>query len=306
MAEHPPIPVVCLAGSTGTGKTAFSLSLAERFRGSIINFDSRQVYKHFPIVTAQPTEEEQSLCPHHLYGFLEPDRSIDAGGYAQLAADVIRKVHAEGRLPVLVGGTGLYLRALLEGIAPIPAIDPAVRAAVQDRWGVQGGEALYEELKSVDPKYAARIHPHDRQRITRALEVFESTEKPFTMWHRERIAFGNFRALKLGIRLPLDELAPRLRFRIDAMLAAGALDEIRRAWELCPDPEAPAWSGIGCHEILQHLLGLMPLDQAVEEWLKSTRRYAKRQTTWFRREKDMHWVEPGRSDDVIRSVSAWL
>jgi tRNA dimethylallyltransferase len=301
-----PIRVVCLSGPTGAGKSELAVRLAERYRGAIINFDSRQVYKAIPLVTAQPSQEELSRCPHLLYGFLDPDRSIDAGSFAALAARTIVEVHDRGFLPLLVGGTGLYLRALLEGLAPVPRIETQVRDRVAEQWRAAGEQGLHSRLSSVDPEYAARIHPRDRQRVTRALEVFEQTGRPFSRWHQDRISFGRYDPFKIGVHVTLEELTPRLRERIERMVEAGAVEEVRRAFERFPDPHASAWSGIGCREILSHLRGELSLEEAKELWLRSTRAYAKRQLTWFRGEKEMHWFRPEQGCTMENEVEHWL
>jgi tRNA dimethylallyltransferase len=298
--------IICLAGPTGAGKSELALMLAEQYNGAIVNFDSRQVYRAIPLVTAQPSPEEQSRCPHLLYGFLDPDRSIDAGSFATLAAGTIATVLGQGYLPLLVGGTGLYLKALLEGLAPVPRIDRRVRDRVTEQWRRAGEGDLHARLAMVDPEYAARIHPRDRQRVTRALEVFEQTGRPISQWHKEQIAFARYRALKIGIEITLEELTPRLEERIEWMIDAGAVEEVRGAFEQFPDPEAPAWSGIGCREILMHLRGRISLDEAKEQWVRSTRAYAKRQLTWFRSVPDMHWFRPGEIRKVQWTVQRWL
>ncbi|MBC7354961.1 MAG: tRNA (adenosine(37)-N6)-dimethylallyltransferase MiaA [Desulfomicrobiaceae bacterium] len=283
--------VLCVVGATGTGKTAAALALAEALHGAVINVDSRQVYAHIPIVTAQPTAEEQARCPHLLYGYLPLDEPVQAGSFARQLADTVEKVRAMGRLPILVGGTGLYLRAFLHGIAPVPPIPEAVRAAVLARCRAHGSEALHCRLAEVDPVSAARIHPRDSQRICRALEVFDATGEPLSLWHARTRPVALVRGVVLGLAATLPELTPRLAQRIQAMLAAGALEEMAQAWRICPNRSAPGFSGIGCPELLAVLHGEMDLATAQAAWLANTRAYAKRQMTWFRKEK-VHWVAP--------------
>jgi tRNA dimethylallyltransferase len=298
--------IVCLAGPTGAGKSELALRIADRHHGAIVNFDSRQIYRGIPIVTAQPSEEEQSRCPHLLYGFLDPDKPMDAGTFAFLAARAIADVRREGYLPILVGGTGLYLRALLQGLAPVPPVDERVRARVAQDWVREGEGAMYERLKAVDPEYAAKVHPRDRQRVTRALEVFEQTGKPFTAWHAERVRFGSYEPFTMAVDITLDALTPRLRERIERMIVAGAVEEVRSAYARYPDPDAPAWSGIGCREILAHLRGEMTLEEAKEQWLRSTRAYAKRQLTWFRNDPGVRWFRPEAADAMALEVEVRL
>lgn len=301
-----PQPLLLLAGPTGAGKTAASLALCSEFAGAVVNFDSRQVFRDFPIITAQPDAGEQAQCPHLLYGFLDCTEKITAGAFTRLARQAIDEVRAMGRLPVLVGGTGLYMRSLLKGLAPIPRIPGDVGRALAARVDAEGLAALYEELQGADPEYAAAIHANDRQRILRALEVLEHTGKPLSWWHRQPVEEPPYASLVLGLRVELADLLPRLEQRIEAMLAAGALDEARRAMGRCPDPAAPGWSGIGCAELLRHLRGELSLDEAKELWLRNTRAYAKRQLTWFAKEEAVQWFDPADIPGMIRAARDFL
>jgi tRNA dimethylallyltransferase len=297
-----PLPLVFLLGATGTGKTDLALALAKAFPAGVINLDSRQVYRDFPIVTAQPTAEEQSQCPHRLYGFLDSREKVAAGVFAERCNEEIRAFAAEGRLSLLVGGAGLYLRALLEGLAPIPRTPPELMAALLRALEKQGLPALRRRLEQLDPEYAAKIHPNDTQRTLRALEVFEHTGKSFSWWHKQPTGAPSYRPLKLGLSMSLEALRPRLGARIERMLEAGALDEIRQAHERCPDRSAPAWSGIGCAELLAWRLGEISLDHAKDLWLKNTRAYAKRQLTWFKCDADILWRPADAPDLAAASV----
>ena len=254
-----PLPVICLAGPTGCGKTAAALALAEALDGEVINADSRQVYSDFPLITAQPSPAERACCPHHLYGFLPTERKISAGRWAGQAVAAARAVLARGHVPLLVGGTGLYFQALLHGIAEIPAVDPAVTAALTARLAAEGPAALHAELAAKDPAYAARIHPNDRQRIVRALEVLAATGHSFSWWHEHAMPAPPCAGPLLVLDMELDALTPRLARRIDLMLEQGALDEARAARQRCDDAAAPGWSGIGCAEVLAHLRGDLSL-----------------------------------------------
>ena len=297
--------LVCLVGPTGAGKTAAALALASIFPVSVINADSRQIYRDFPIITAQPSEEERSQCPHTLYGFLSTEEALGAGEYTRLAGMEIEEEKACGLLPVLVGGTGLYLKALLEGIAAIPEIPQLIREYWQQRCRKEGSAALHSLLTECDPAYAAKIHPNDRQRITRALEVWQATGKKFSCWHAVSLSGPTRPALKAGISLPLPELEPLLDRRIDLMMQAGALEEAREALRRCPDP-APGWSGIGCAELRSHLLGETSFDECRSLWLKNTRAYAKRQLTWFRADREIRWFSPDRTEELVAYIAEGL
>lgn len=300
-------PIVCLLGPTGTGKTGAAIAISRRMPASVINFDSRQVYADFPIITAQPDADEQAACPHHLYGFLGIEEKMTAARFVDLAVDRIEAVRAESRLPLLVGGTGMYLRSLLSGIAPIPEIPEEIRARVLERIRTEGPQALHAELTEVDPDYAAKIHPNDTQRNARAAEVYRATGRTMTWWHTESEHIpAPYDVLKVGMRIGLDELEPHLAKRIDVMLDLGAMNEAVNAFERCPDPGAPGWSGIGCAELLAFLRDEMSLDEAREKWVRNTRAYAKRQLTWFNKETDIHWFSPGDNEAVCGLVESWL
>ncbi|MDD4952214.1 MAG: tRNA (adenosine(37)-N6)-dimethylallyltransferase MiaA [Desulfovibrionaceae bacterium] len=300
------IRVVCIVGPTAAGKTAAALELARAVPSLVVNCDSRQVYRDFPVITAQPTPEQVAVCPHRLYGFLDTGQAMSAAAFARLAGEAVAEAGSKGLLPVLVGGTGLYFKTLLEGMAPIPDIPPQVRSRVLDRIGREGPQALHAELARLDPDYAAVIHPNDTQRNARAAEVYLATGRTMTWWHSKRRERPVYECLKIGVGLDLEDLTPLLGERIAAMLSAGALDEVRRAWDRCPDRGAPAWSGIGCAELLAHHLGELDLAEAGRLWLKNTRAYAKRQLTWFRPDREIRWFSPGLEARVVKSVLNWL
>lgn len=298
---------VCILGPTGSGKTEAALALARAMPVVVVNYDSRQVYADFPIVTAQPEAHEQAVCPHRLYGFVPTAQPMTAARFAELAREEIAAALEQGRVPVLVGGTGLYVRALERGLAEIPPIAPEVRSWVLERMGREGSAALHADLAKGDPATAARLHPNDTQRIARALEVLLGTGRPLSAWFEEqRQGDQGVELCKIGISTTLRELEPRLKKRIGAMLERGALDEVRRAWEGCPDREAPGYSGIGCKELLAHILGEATLEDACDLWYRNTRAYAKRQLTWFAKEPEVRWLRVeglGRLPELVRS---WL
>lgn len=296
---------VCLVGPTGAGKSALAIRLAQECGGAVVNADSRQVYKAFPIITAQPSHEEQAACPHRLYTFLDTRRKLSAGTWADMALAEINRLSGEGLLPLLVGGTGLYLRALADGITAIPPVDEGISQRLQGECAKNGPEALHARLLEKDPAYAARIHPRDSQRVVRALEVFESTGKTFSWWHSQTPPPLNADILWLGVKISLADLTPFLAGRIDRMLEAGALAEARAELERCPE-DAPGWSGIGCRELRAWLLGDCGAAAARELWIKNTRAYAKRQLTWFNADPRIRWFAPHALDGVPALVQNWL
>jgi tRNA dimethylallyltransferase len=298
------IPVVCLAGPTGSGKSAAALTMAKTLNGEIINADSRQVYADFPLVTAQPTPEERAGAPHHLYGFLPTDKKISAGRWVEMAAAKADEVVRSGKIPILTGGTGLYFQALLRGITNIPPIDPAISARLAARLEKSDAPALHRELAAADPDYAARIHSNDRQRILRALEVVEATGHPFSWWHKNAVTPPRCKGPLFVINIDLNRLKPRLARRIDQMLANGALEEAKNAFDRCNDPAAPGWSGIGAAEILAYMHGRVNLAQCRELWLRNTRAYAKRQLTWFRAQPEALLIAPEKVAALAVAASA--
>lgn len=296
---------LCLLGPTGSGKTGAALALARELPVTVINYDSRQVYADFPIVTAQPEAAELAICPHRLYGFLPTLEPMSAARFAELARAEIAQAMEQGRLPVLVGGTGLYLRALEQGLADIPPVPQDVRQWVLVRMEREGPQALHADLAQADPVTAARLHPNDTQRIARALEVFLGTGRTLTAWFEDqKLGQTGVELCKVGLSYTLGELEPGLSKRIEAMLSRGAVDEVRSAWAATPDRNAPGYSGIGCTELLAHLLDGLDLAEACGLWYRNTRAYAKRQLTWFAKEEGVRWVRPeglGRLPELARS-----
>lgn len=294
--------VICLAGPTGSGKTGFAIALAKRLGCEIINADSRQVYAGFPIITAQPGKEELAACPHHLYGFLATGEKLSAGQWAQLAAAKCREIAARGKIPLLVGGTGFYFAALLEGLAEIPPVPPEIAYALAERMQATGPREMHAALANIDPVYAARIHPGDRQRILRALEVWQATGKPFSWWHehaqRRPMASGPL----FSFNVSLAWLEPRLAARIGQMVSAGALAEAAAAQ--AAQAQGPGWSGIGCRELVDYLAGAIDWQECLRRWLANTRAYAKRQLTWFRSRKNVIWISPGDQARVCATLAA--
>ena len=286
--------IICILGPTGSGKNRLALDLSAFFPVQIINFDSRQVYQGVPIITAQPGKHELQVCPHHLYGFLAPDESISAGRFVEMARDCIAGVSGESGIPVLVGGTGMYLKSLVHGLARIPPVGKDVRRGLQVRCMEEGPEALHRELRRIDPEYAARISSRDRQRITRALEVYQSTGFKLTTWHRNQPRGPFYRVLKLGVLAEWEQLVHGLHKRIQCMLKAGAVEEVQALCRVYGfNPNLPALTGIGCREVMDFLAGDTDMQTCVQRWFKNTRDYAKRQMTWFKKEPDVHWVEAG-------------
>lgn len=276
-----PVFALCLAGPTGSGKTALAVKLGRMWNCEIINADSRQAYADFPIITAQPAREEQGDLPHHLYGILPTRAKLDAAAWAKLAADKARAIAALGKTPLFVGGSGFYLTALFDGLSAMPEIPAEISHSIAAQMEESGPVALHERLIKLDPPLAARIHPHDRIRIMRGLEVAAATGKPLSWWQKQP-ARPLCQGPRIFINVELSSLAPLLKTRIEKMIQAGAAEEATRALRNCPDKKAPGWSGIGCSEALALAEKAAPLEEIKERWLFATRSYAKRQLTWFR------------------------
>lgn len=302
-----PVQAICVVGPTGSGKSEVALRLAEDLGGEIVNFDSRQVYRDFPIVTDQPGPEKRRRAVHRLYGFLEPQEKVDAGSFAELARKEMERIAAQGRIPVLAGGTGLYLKAILYGLAPIPKTPPHLRSRILQEFDLQGAREMHSRLARIDPPAAAAYSPGDKQRISRALEVYEHTGKTLTWWQNSFVrTVPEHRVFKVGV-CPERELLRLAQWkRIEEMIRKGALLEARQAWRICPQPEAPAWSGIGCRELLSYMRGELDWEQTKRQWKKRTWGYAKRQLTWFRGDREIHWFEPEKAQEIKETVSLWL
>ncbi len=277
------LPAIVIAGPTASGKSGLALALAREFGGVVINADSMQVYAGLPILTAQPSAADQALVPHRLYGVLAPSELCSAARWRDLAAAEMEKAWAEGKLPIVVGGTGLYLRSLMQGLSPIPEIPDAVRNAVRRQLAELGNAAFHAHLAGRDPAMAARLEVGDSQRMVRALEVLEATGRSLADWQAEPLEGGVDAAWHSIALLPeRDRLYAACDGRFQAMIAAGALDEVRAFRTLGLDPALPVMKALGLRELAAHLAGEIDLISAVASAQQATRNYAKRQCTWFR------------------------
>ena len=269
-----------IAGPTASGKSARALTLAEQSGGTIINADASQVYRDLRILSARPSAEEEARAPHLLFGHRDGALSYSAAEWAGEAKAAIAEVLADGRLPILVGGTGLYVRTLLQGIAPVPGIDPDIRAAVRSLSAADAYVALAKE----DPVAAARLHPNDTARLHRALEVIRATGRSIGVWRESRVGgiAGTVRIDLETIVTSVPELYARCDLRVGQMIAAGAVDEVAALRDRKLDPALPVMRAIGVSQLLQHLAGEITLDEALASIRQATRNYAKRQRTWLR------------------------
>jgi len=287
MTEPANPPLALIAGPTASGKSALALALATRTDGVIINADSAQVYRDLPVLSSAPTTDEMRQVEHRLYGFLDGAVASSAADWAGRARREIADVQASGRLPILVGGTGLYLRTLLDGIAPVPPIEPEIRLRVRMADLID----IREQLQHLDPDAAARFRPNDTTRLARALEVILSTGKPLAEWQQQRIGGigGEVTLHPLILLPPRDWLYERCDARFRQMIDQGAIEEVRRLLARSLDPDLPVMRAIGVAEIAAHLRGEVVLEETIAAGQRSTRRYAKRQYTWFAHQPPAEW-----------------
>lgn len=296
-------PIVAVVGPTAVGKSRLGLRLAEELGGEIVSADALQAYRGFDIGTAKPAPEERRRVPHHLLDVLEPHERYSAGEFARRAREAIAEIESRGRLPLVVGGSGLYLRALFSGISPVPPGDPEVRAALRERLRQEGLPALVEELRRVDPETAARLAPGDTQRVLRALEVAQVSGRPLASWIASQ-PFGKQRvsAIAIGLTLPRPILYDEIAARVDRMVRQGWVAEVAGLLGRGVDPRLPAFQAIGYRQLVLHVTGEWSLERAVSETVKETRRYAKRQETWFRKEPDVTWLPAQELDHRFYQV----
>jgi tRNA dimethylallyltransferase len=298
---------ILIAGPTTSGKSALAFALAERLGGTIINADSMQVYRDLRVITARPTAAEEARVPHLLYGHVNAAENYSAGRWCVDAGAAIAEAERARRLPILVGGTGLYFKVLTRGLAAVPPIPTGIRAAVRARLKADGVAALYADLLDRDPTASDRLMPGDRSRITRALEVILATGRPLAEWHRDGMppAIDAARAVKIFLATERAELYRRIDARFDAMLASGALDEVQTLAARRLDPMLPAMKAHGVPWLIRHLAGEITLAEAAEGGKRDTRRYTKRQATWFRNQlPDWDWVAPEQAEEMVRKALA--
>jgi tRNA dimethylallyltransferase len=296
---------VLIAGPTASGKSGLALELAQTHDAVIINADSMQVYRDLRVITARPTPEEEARVPHRLYGHVDAAVNFSAGSWVADAAKALAEAREQNRVPIFVGGSGLYFKALTRGLSAVPPIPPAIRESVRRRLEGDGVEALHDELARRDQATAERLKPRDRTRIARALEVVEATGRSLTDWHREGLPPllppGEFTALFLAPER--DQLYARIDARFEAMLKAGALQEVAALALRQLDPLLPAMKAHGVPVLIRHLRGEITLEEAATIGRADTRHYAKRQFTWFRHQlPEFEWVKPEAAGEWLNAV----
>ncbi len=303
--EKPDIIVIC--GPTGIGKTSAAIGLAKAVNGKIISADSMQVYRYMDIGTAKPTLEEQQEAHHDLIDVVDPDEDFDAARFSALADGFIRTYQQAGVVPVVAGGTGLYIKSLVSGLFRARPVDSAVMARLEREAVELGTAVMHERLGLVDSKAADRIHPNDRFRILRALEIFETTGKPISDYHEAHgFADQPYRVLKIGLSMDRELLYHRINKRVDLMIEQGILGEVESLINRGYPTSLKSMGSLGYRHIAGYLNGEFTFDEAVILLKRDTRRYAKRQMTWFRADSDIQWVEPGDLDTVIEKAEIFL
>ncbi|UCF61175.1 MAG: tRNA (adenosine(37)-N6)-dimethylallyltransferase MiaA [Anaerolineaceae bacterium] len=301
-------PLVAIIGPTAVGKTEISIHLAERLGGEIVSADSRLLYRGMDIGTDKPSVDVRSHIPHHLIDVTDPDQPWSLAIYRRAAIEVIDGLHGRGCLPLLVGGTGQYITAILEGWIPPPKSgDPSLRQQLEDYAEERGSLALHMQLEEIDPASAAKIDHRNVRRVVRALEIYHITGSPPSQQRASQPP--PYRALRIGLTLPRSELYTRIDARIDAMLDAGLIAEVEQLLERGYDPDLPAMTAIGYRQITDYLRGSISLDEAIRQMRKATRQFVRRQSNWFKKDDArIHWFDV--REDVIHQaetlIRSWL
>ena len=304
-AAKPKIIIIC--GPTGIGKTAAAIDLAQHFKGQIIGADSMQVYKYMDIGTAKPTAGERARVIHHMVDFVAPDESFDAARYAARAREKIFELHRQHITPFVVGGTGLYIKALLYGLFDEKVSDPEIRDRLKAEADTRGIQILYGRLGKLDPETANRLHPNDTYRILRALEVIEATGQAISKHHKKHGFFDRpFEALKIGLEMDRARLYERINRRVDAMISAGFLDEVKGLLARGYSTNLKPMQSIGYRHMVDYIEERLNWDECVRTLKRDHRRYAKRQLTWFGADSEIIWKEPGQVEELKLSVESFM
>ncbi len=300
-ANKPKVIVIC--GPTGVGKTAVGIQLAEKLDGEIISADSMQIYRYMDIGTAKPTADEQSRIPHHMIDIVDPDENFDAVRFAEMARDKVMQLHQRSVMPLVVGGTGLYIKALLQGLFQSNPVDPKTRERLMKEAAENGSGILYDRLKRVDPDTADRLHPNDSHRIIRALETIESTGRSISE-HQQKHGFSDepFNALKICLQIDRQKLYDRIDQRVDLMIEAGFVDEVKKLLGMGYSADLKSMQSIGYRHMVECLAEQLPWDECVRTLKRDTRRFAKRQFTWFGADQQIQWYEPDQLNEIVRLV----
>jgi tRNA dimethylallyltransferase len=297
-------PVVVIVGPTAVGKSRIAVEVAKAFETEVLTADSRQVYRGMDVGTDKPASEERQAVPHRLIDLVDPDESFNAGLYRRQAIDEIERLYRDCRLPLVVGGTGLYVRTLLKGLCDAPQADPIVREALRQEAEDQGYDRLYARLVEVDPVAAARLHPRDESKVIRALEVYQLSGRRMSEFQQEHgFAERPFAALMIGLNRDRDMLYRRIEGRIDWQLAHGLIEETKRLLAQGYQRDSAAMKGLGYRQVAEHLAGEYDAAEMVRRFKRDTRRFSKRQMTWFRKEPGIQWLMIEESESVQHTAT---
>ncbi len=299
--------IIIIAGPTGAGKTHLAITLARQLDGEIVGADSMQIYRAMDIGTAKPTPAERAAATHHMIDIVDPDADYDAAAYADAAGSVVRQIIGRGRLPLVVGGTGLYIKALVHGLFEEGPSDPAVRRQLKQIAETAGSAALHQRLAAVDSQAAGRIHPNDTYRIVRALEVFEVTGETLSAFQwRHRFKEPRFNPFTIGVSWPRPVLYDRINQRVDMMMNHGFEAEVRRLLSQGYHGGLKSMQSLGYRHLTGFINGETSLQEAVRTLKRDHRRYAKRQLTWFGADPSVHWMTPDQSDAAVARIGMFL
>ena len=298
-----PTKAVLIAGPTASGKSALAIEVARRANGIVINTDSMQVYSDLRVITARPSVDEEAQAPHRLYGHVDAGQNYSVARFLKDAAEVLADAEREGKLPVFVGGTGLYFKALTRGLSPVPPVPEEIRSEIRMRLEAQGPQALHAELAKRDPPMAERLKPADRTRIARALEVIEATGRSLDEWNKEnsKPLLDPDNATKLFLAPDREVLFARIDARFEGMMTSGALNEVRALTARKLDPLLPAMKAHGVPWLMRHFAGEISLEEAIRGAKLDTRHYAKRQFTWFRHQL-ADWARVAPEDGLTTAL----
>ncbi|SHF04165.1 tRNA dimethylallyltransferase [Caldanaerobius fijiensis DSM 17918] len=301
------IPLIVIVGPTAVGKTEISIDIALRLNGEIVSADSMQIYKYMDIGTAKPTIEERKGVPHFMIDIITPDQEFSVALYKEMASKIIKEIHERGHMPILTGGTGLYVNSIINIMDFSSTADWRLREELKEQAKMYGNEYLYNKLREIDPITSARLHPNDIRRIIRALEVYKLTGKPISYYQltTQNRPNPDYDVLMIGLTMDREKLYNRIEARVDKMIRAGLVDEVRWLCEKGYKDNMIAMQGLGYKEIIRYLDGQCTLEEAINTLKRNTRRYAKRQLTWFRRDKRIHWIyvdQFSSKEEIIKNI----
>ncbi|MBC2716210.1 MAG: tRNA (adenosine(37)-N6)-dimethylallyltransferase MiaA [Desulfobacteraceae bacterium] len=299
--------LIVICGPTGIGKTSLSLLLAKEFNGCIVGADSMQIYRYMDIGTAKPDAGELSAAPHYLIDVADPDEEFDAARYAREGRAAVSEICARGFVPFIVGGTGFYVKAILHGLFPASPVDPAIRRKIKADLQHHDRDWLYDRLGSCDPEAASRIHPNDTYRVIRALEIFEITGYPMSEYQNQHGFMENpFETLKFCLNMEREALYERINRRVDQMIENGLIDEVKALLQKGYPGDLKSMQSIGYRHMVDYINGKSTWDDTIYTLKRDTRHFAKRQLTWFRKDKEMIWKSPGDVDEIMAAVRHFL